>query len=104
MKKFLLAALMLAVPVAAQGPELFVSGDSTVERVGLPDESPARFPRGRVSPGPEQRNARIGFYNHVDGKGTASSTAYIAMAPTAGISTRTATVFNTVAAGNFKTA
>ena len=68
MKKFLLAALMLAVPVAAQAPELFVSGDSTVERVGLPDESPARCPRGRVSPGPEQRNARIGFYNHVDRK------------------------------------
>ena len=39
MKKFLLAALMLAVPVAAQGPELFVSGDIPVERVGPPDES-----------------------------------------------------------------
>ena len=35
----LLAALMLAVPVAAQGPELFVVSDAPAGRVGLSDES-----------------------------------------------------------------
>ena len=38
-KILLYAVVMIAVPVAAQGPELFVSGDIPAERVGIQDES-----------------------------------------------------------------